>query len=84
VIRRLNIAVGRASCPCRLVVYQGSFEGSETPQNFLEFNFDLQDTPQIKLDKALEAGATVSTSDLKEPKSLRVERAVLTQLSQPV
>jgi hypothetical protein len=22
-----------------------------TPQNFLEFNFDLRDTPQIKIDR---------------------------------
>jgi iron complex transport system substrate-binding protein len=34
-----------------LVLCQGSFAGSATPQNFLNSNFDLRDTPQIKIDK---------------------------------
>jgi len=42
----------------KLGVCQGSFEGSVTPQNFLEFNFDLRDTPQIKIDRPLVAMLT--------------------------
>jgi hypothetical protein len=36
-----------------LVFCQAGFEESVTPQNLLEFNFDLQGIPQIKIDRPL-------------------------------
>lgn len=37
---------------------QGSFEGSLTPQNSFEFNFDLQGIPQVKIDRPLDSSPT--------------------------